>query len=320
MADLRPITDDAVVVPVVEESVLLVELGDGVRLLGVDLLLDAEVRPVLAAGIAPSTLETLLLGFGAVISKPLAEQLGVEVGDNLTVSANGRPGTLEVAAIFDAGELSAVWERVVLVDVAAAQELLDRVGRLDRIELVPRVDVDLGRLRARAIELLPPDVSVAEPSERRRFAEQMLASLRFNLVALSAISVLVGGVLVATTLATSVVQRRFVVSLLRSMGASRARVAAVVLGEATAIGLVGGVIGVFVGFVGRAVRVGKRAVHRGLGGAGHSCVRDPFRTLARPRRRGAGGGHRPGGVGSAAGSRWPRHRRCRVCAPRCPGA
>ena len=57
----------------------------------------------------------------------------------------------------------------------------------------------------------------------------MLASLRFNLVALSTISLLVGGVLVATTLATSVVQRRFVVSLLRSLGASRRRIAAVVL-------------------------------------------------------------------------------------------
>ncbi len=250
LADLRPLTGDAVVVPVVEESVLLVELGDGVRLLGVDILLDMEVRPVLAERIAAPTLETLLLGFGAVLSKPLAHELGAKVGDDLTVSANGRPGTLEVAAIFDAGELSAVWERVVLVDVAAAQELLGRAGRLDRIELVPRGDADLERLRARAIELLPPDVSVAEPSERRRFAEQMLASLRFNLIALSAISVLVGGVLVATTLATSVVQRRFVVALLRSMGASRARVAAVVLAEALGIGLVGGVIGVVAGFAG----------------------------------------------------------------------
>ena len=250
LAELRPITDEAVVVPVVEESVLLVELGDGVRLLGVDLLLDAQVRPVLAAGAAPQSMDAVLLGFGAVISRALADQLSVAVGDRLTVSANGRAGTIEVAAIFDGGNLSAVWERVVLMDVAAAQELLNRVDRLDRIELVPRADVDLGRLRARAMEFLPPDVSVAEPSERRRFAEQMLASLRFNLVALSAISVLVGGVLVATTLATSVVQRRFVVSLLRSMGASRTRIAAVVLGEATAIGLVGGVVGVFVGFLG----------------------------------------------------------------------
>ena len=253
LANLRPITDHAIVVPVVEESVLLIELGDGVRLLGVDFLLDAEVRPVLDRGTARSSLDSVLLGFGAVISRALANQLQVTLGDTLTVSANGRPGAIEVAGIFDGGELSAVWERVILMDVAAAQELLGRVGRLDRIELVPRSDADLDLLQARAAELLPSDVSVAEPSERRRFAEQMLASLRFNLVALSAISVLVGGVLVATTLATSVVQRRFVVSLLRSMGASRARVASVVLAEATAIGLVGGALGVIVGFLGARV-------------------------------------------------------------------
>ena len=36
---------DALIVPVVEEVALLVELGDGVRVIGVDLLVDAELRP-----------------------------------------------------------------------------------------------------------------------------------------------------------------------------------------------------------------------------------------------------------------------------------
>ncbi len=246
---LRPLTGDALVVPVIEESVLLVELEDGVRLLGVDLLLDSEVRPVLADGALPD-LESTLLGFGAIVAEPLANRLGIAVGDRLTISADGRPRPIEVAAVFDAGELSSVWERVVVMDVAAAQELLGRTGRIDRIELVPREGVEVEGLRGRASGLLPGDVAVAEPSARRRFGEQMLASLRFNLTALSAISVLVGGVLVATTLATSVVQRRYVVSLLRSLGASRRSVAAAVLVEALAIGLIGGVLGVAAGFGG----------------------------------------------------------------------
>ncbi|MGD8439461.1 MAG: FtsX-like permease family protein [Holophagae bacterium] len=269
LAALRPVSGNALVVPVIDDTVLLVELGDGVRLLGVDLLLDADVRPVLADDAEVPDLESTLLGFGALISRPLARQLGVTTGDELTISADGRARTVDVAAVFEAEGLSAVWERVVLVDVAAAQELLGRVGRLDRIELVPRGDVDLSELRRRAAELLPADVDVREPSERRRFAEQMLASLRFNLVALSTISLLVGGVLVATTLATSVVQRRFVVSLLRSLGASRRRIAGVVLAEALAIGLVGGALGVAAGFGGArlalaSVRFSVASVVRGI--------------------------------------------------------
>ena len=247
---LRPLSGDALVVPVVDDSVLLLELGDGVRLLGVDLLLDDQVRPVLDGDAELPDLETVLLGFGALLSRPLARELGVDLGDTLALSADGRPAAVEVAGTFAAEGLSAVWERVLLVDVAAAQELLGRIGRLDRIELVPRAGADLDELQQRAAALLPGGVTVAEPGERRRFAEQILASLRFNLVALSSISLLVGGVLVATTLATSVVQRRYVVSLLRSLGASRRGIAGAVLGEALALGLIGGALGVAAGFGG----------------------------------------------------------------------
>jgi putative ABC transport system permease protein len=247
---LRPLAGDALVVPVVEENVLLVELKDGVRLLGVDLLLDAQVRPVIGRDESPPDLEKTLLGFGVLISRPLAERLEVAPGDRLTVSADGRPRSIEVAALFEAEDISAVWERVVVMDVAAAQEVLGRIGRLDRIELVPRAGVDVDRLRDLALDLVPVGATVEEPSQRRRFAAQMLASLRFNLVALSAISLLVGGVLVATTLATSVVQRRYVVALLRSLGASRRQVATAVLSEALVIGALGGVLGVAAGFGG----------------------------------------------------------------------
>ncbi len=250
LADLKPLAGDALVVPVVEESLLLIELDDGVRLFGTDLLLDAKIRPVLSEDRRLPDLESTLLGFGVLVSRPLASQLGLGVGDELTISAEGRPRSIEIAAVFEVEGLSVIWERVLVMDVAPAQELLGRVGRLDRIELVPRPGVDLSDLEQRATALMPADVRIGEPSERRRFAEQMLASLRFNLIALSAISVLVGGVLVATTLATSVVQRRYVVSLLRSLGASRRRVAAVVLIEAAAIGVIGGALGVGTGFFG----------------------------------------------------------------------
>jgi putative ABC transport system permease protein len=247
---LRPVSGDALVVPVVEDTVLLLQLGDGVRLLGVDLLVDSQVRPVLAADHKPPDLDLMLLGFGALISRPLADQVGVTVGDHLTVSVGGRPREITVAGIFEAQGLSAVWERVVVMDVAAAQELLGRVGRLDRIELVPRGPVDLDALQARADTLLPRGMATTKPDARRRFADEMLASLRFNLGALSAISLLVAAVLIATTLATSVVQRRSVVSLLRSLGASRSQVGAVVVIEALGIGIVGGLLGVAAGFAG----------------------------------------------------------------------
>jgi putative ABC transport system permease protein len=250
LESLRPLASDAIVVPVVEEVALLVELGDGVRVLGTDLLVDAEVRPVLEEAGAGSAIVEALSDRAVFLSTELAGRLGVTRGDTLTLSARARAEPVNVAALVKAEGLEKVWERVVVMDVAFAMELFGRGDRVDRIELAPRVGVDPDALRARAVELLPEDLTVAPPSRRRETAQQMVASLRFNLVALSAISLLVGAVLVATTLATSVVQRRHTVALLRSLGASRPQVAGAVLSEAALIGLVGGVLGVSAGLLG----------------------------------------------------------------------
>ncbi|MBW2529190.1 MAG: FtsX-like permease family protein, partial [Deltaproteobacteria bacterium] len=250
LGTLRPVAKDAVVVPVVEEVALLVELGDGVRVLGVDLLVDAQVRPALEGDQAIGRVVEALTGRGVLLSDLLARQLDVEPGDTITLSARARAEPVEVVAVFSAERLAAVWERVVVMDVALAAELFGRGDLVDRVELAPRAGVDAEGLRRRVAELLPDDVTVAPPSRRRETAEQMVASLRFNLIALSAISVLVGAVLVATTLATSVVQRRYTIALLRSLGASRSQVGGTVLLEAAAIGIAGGVLGTAGGLLG----------------------------------------------------------------------
>ncbi len=250
LGELRPVTSDAVVVPVVDQVALLLELGDGVRVLGTDLLVDGQVRPVLDQEAARRVVDEALTGRGVLMARALAGQIGVDVGDEITLSARARPEPLQVVALFDAGGLGRVWERVVVMDVALAQELFGEPRRVDRIELAPRPGIDVGALRERVAALVGPGLDVAPPSRRRETAEQLVASLRFNLVALSAISVLVGGVLVATTLATSVVQRRATLALLRSMGASRGQIAGAVLTEALLIGLLGGAAGVGAGLLG----------------------------------------------------------------------
>ena len=247
LGDLRSLADAATVVPVVEEVALLVELGDGVRVLGVDLLVDAEVRPALEEG---DRILDALTGRGVLLPRQLASDLDLDVGDSITLSARARAEELEIVGLYDTERLATVWRRVVLMDVALAMELFGRGDRVDRIELAPRAGVTADELRRRTLELVPEDVTVAPPSRRRETAEQMVASLRFNLTALSAISMIVGAVLVATTLATSVVQRRYTIALLRSLGASRTQIAGAVVAEAGLIGIVGGVLGVAGGLLG----------------------------------------------------------------------
>jgi len=272
LGTLRPLTADAVIVPVVEEIAFVPALGDAVRVLGVDLLVDAQVRTLqlsTAGAPAAQAIARVLTGRGVLVPATLAARLKVRVGDPLAISVRARRETLTVASLFTPPRFASAWDRVLIVDVALAQELFGRVGRLDRIELVPRRGVSEERLTEAARRLLPEAVRVEAPARRGEETSRMVRALEFNLAALSGVSLFVGAVLVATTLATSVVQRRTVLAIARSLGASRAQLALAVLVEAAAIGTLGGALGVAGGVLGAraalaSVRSTVAAVVRGV--------------------------------------------------------
>jgi putative ABC transport system permease protein len=251
LGELRPVCRDALVAPVVEEIVRLDQLGDAVRALGVDLLIDRGARELMPQSEEMvGQLQQMLLEPAVLVPVGLARTLGVEAGDSLVIEARARTVQLRIAALVAPPRLQSAWDRVLIIDVAIAQELFGKQGRLDRIELTPRPGVSVEQLQRQVEQLVPVSYRVAPPAQRRLVAEQMVASLRFNLTALSGISLLVGAVLVATTLATSVVRRRYTIALLRSLGASRLQIAGALLTEAGAIGLAGGSVGVIAGIAG----------------------------------------------------------------------
>lgn len=250
LASLRPLAGEALILPVVEEFAPLAELGDVVRVLGVDLLMEAENRGLAARRYDREALAALLGGRAALLPAPLARELGVAPGDTIEITALSRPVRLAVAGIVTPPALAGAWDRLVLLDVAAAQEIFGRIGWLDRVELAPFAESEPGELRREAARLLPPGLSLQLPERRASRADHLVGPLAFNLTALAGISLLVGAVLMSTTLATSVVQQRYTIAVALSLGASRRQIAGAVLCEAAAIGAVGAALGVAAGLAG----------------------------------------------------------------------
>jgi putative ABC transport system permease protein len=256
---LAPFCDRFLIAPVIEERAQIAEQGTLLRVLGVDLLVDTGVRPRPGSDGDSRSLSALLTRDAALLPRELAEGLGLRRGAELELVVRGRRVSLEVAEIFDPPRLASAWRRVVVLDIGLAQELFGRAGRLDRIELMPRLELDLTAESAALAAALPPGVRIAGVTTRLDESRRAVSALEFNLTALSGISVLVGLVLVATTLATSVRRRRTQLGLLRSLGASRGQLAGAVLIEAAVIGALGGALGVVGGALGsRAALIGVR--------------------------------------------------------------
>ena len=118
------------------------------------------------------------------ITRALAARHALVVGDTLSVLASGVPVPLVVVQVLTAEDLQQAYGgNVALVDLATAQEVFHRVGRLDRIDLLvaPRAR---DRVRAELASSLPPDVSVDLPQSRTRQVENMVRAFDLNLMAL----------------------------------------------------------------------------------------------------------------------------------------
>jgi putative ABC transport system permease protein len=228
--------------------------GEILRVLGVDLL-----RPVpgssgilstpggVATGTAAPDPWVLVNGHGAFISARVAAKYHWQPGSIISALAGDRSVDLRVAAILPPS-VAGVDSSVVFVDIATAQEIFGKVGRLDRIDCI----VDPARLAttiAAVRRVLPPGVRAIEPKVRTGEIGRMLRSFELNLAALSYIALLVGMYLIYNTVAISVVQRRPEIGTLRALGVKRGQILRTFLAEGALFGAVGSLLGVVIGSV-----------------------------------------------------------------------
>jgi len=181
-----------------------------------------------------------------LVSQPLAARLGLKMGDSLPVLVGPARKSLTVSGIFrSASGLYPLDGAVLLMDLAAAQELLDRVGLLDYIDL--STSGGEARLPGRLERELPPGVEAVRPGALESRTQGLVAAYRLNLAVLSAIALFVGMFLIYQSVTLSVVRRRREIGLLRTLGATPGQVLRLFLAEGLVSGLAGGALGLVLG-------------------------------------------------------------------------
>ncbi len=225
--------------------------GDGpaLQVLGVDVFAEAPFRPRLAhTRVTRGDVLTRLLttSGAALVSADTAARLGIGIGERVSIVVNGRGRSIEMAGVLDVddGLDDASLADVIVTDIATAQELLDRVGRLSRIDLIATAD-EAARVAAR----LPESVRIERTGSGSEFAERMTGAFNLNLVMLGLLALLVGMFLVFNTMTFSVVQRRELIGALRAIGVTRKQIFALILCEAALVALVAVVAGLALGIV-----------------------------------------------------------------------
>ena len=239
--------------PVISEYVTSPQLGDAtLQLLGIDPFAEPPFRTYLSAedSVPVDELVAFLTRPGAMLlSEDFAERNDLAVGSQITLLYGGNEYPGFIAGLLQPNDEFSrrALEGVLMADIATAQELTGRIGRLDRIDLILPEESD--ELLAELQALLPPNVIVSPVESRSGAVQQMTQAFRVNLTALSLLALVVGLFLIYNTMTFSVVQRRSLFGILRSVGVTRGEVFILVIGEALVFGILGAGFGLMLGIL-----------------------------------------------------------------------
>ena len=131
--------------------------------------------------------------------------------------------------------------------------------------MILRAGADRPTVEHRLAAALPPTLTVAPPAHRAVIYEQVFASVRAMLAALSLVCLIAGAYIVYNTTSTGAVERAMSMAQLRLAGADRDQLFCLVLLEALALGVVGAALGEVIG-------LGLAYVLRGMVGVGFNTL------------------------------------------------
>ncbi|MFC5522869.1 ABC transporter permease [Polaromonas jejuensis] len=176
----------------------------------------------------------------AIIGRELASDLGVHVGDRLTVQTGSVSDSVRVTALVDLG-VRDLNRRTVIVPLRAAQNLLGLPGGATNLDLTLK---DVWKAQALAQDLrqqFPYKVESWQETNAQLVAALNAQTISTALIRGVVLMVVVLGI--ASVLVVSVVQKRREIGILRAMGATRGQVLRVFLVQGAVVGALGSLLG-----------------------------------------------------------------------------
>ncbi len=237
--------------PIVEGFAVVPERpGVTLRILGVDPFAEQPFRSYSSNSDRRTDFSRLLSEPGTgLMTATTAHRLGLETGESLPLEIASEQRTLTLAGLLQPRDQVSerALENLVILDIAAAQELLGQSGKLSRIDLiVPQGEAGRQSL-AELQKLLPANTEIIAANTRARSMTQMTRAFQLNLTALSLLALVVGMFLIYNTMTFSVLQRRPLLGALRTLGVTRRELFRLVLVEALLVGTLGTLLGVLLG-------------------------------------------------------------------------
>ena len=274
--------DVAVASPIVEVEARVVGHRSPLTLLGMDGFRSKLLQPAFAASVVGSGSDEVSSDANAgdegtdeqfdnrsiLLSASAARELQLARGDFIEFQVGVKRERLRVSGVLPPAALQ---DFAGVVDIATAQWVFERLGKLSRINLRLATGSSPERVEAALAEILPPTVRVTTPGQATDDALRLSRSYRSNLTALALVALFTGGFFVYSTQSLAALRRRREFAVMHAIGVTRKEQLMLMLSSSVIVGVLGAALGIVLGVM--IARIGLSALGADLG-AGY------FRGLA----------------------------------------
>lgn len=189
---------------------------------------------------------------GVVVDTNTASKKDLHAGDSIGVQGVGRVVQLRISGLVKFGSAGSLGGATLAgLQLATAQRLLGRVGKLDEIRASAKSGISPQRLVAQIRRILPSDTQVRTGAQQAQqdssSVNGFLSFLRTFLLVFAGVALFVGSFVIANSLSITIAQRTREFGTLRTLGASRRQVRRSIMLESFVVGLIASAIGLLVG-------------------------------------------------------------------------
>jgi putative ABC transport system permease protein len=186
-----------------------------------------------------------------IVTREFAVRNGVSLNSRIPLITINGEKQFTVRGIMRSGGLTqAFGGNFALMDVYAAQQILGRGRRFDRIDIRAKEDTSIDQCGQALRQALGAGFEIEPPSARGRHFESLLRSYSTAMSISSLSAMVIGMFIIFNSFAVAAVHRRPEVGLLRALGATRSQVQRMFLLESVLAGLLGACLGVAAGLGG----------------------------------------------------------------------
>lgn len=244
LSNLSPLVTGYVTLPQPDE--------ESFKLIGIDPFIEKSLHSGWRNGrnesSGPDFLTRLITEPNSVLlSEKTAQRLHLHINDHLAVVTDQGPQQLQVIDLLP--DSNAVSEqalaKLMITDIATAQEVLGLFGRLSSIEVF--IDKNTPETLAAIQQILPGNALLMSIDSQTESIREMTRAFSVDLKALGLLSLLVGMFLIYNTMTFLIMQRRRLIGSLRLLGVTRRQVFTLIIGEALLLAIIGTLLGVALG-------------------------------------------------------------------------